>query len=315
MALPTGSPIQGLYLASYGKNSGICAPNCRRCGVGATTLGASGMSRKRPCGATSRARRDGSKCGKRNVPSLPTTHRRMPLTANWVKPVASTMRRSKNVGTPTRVRRLAELLRSGESVQSDTQRGRFELANFGMQESCAESRRPSKPSSAMSKRVSKLAIPASSLGGASTVHVPQLRGWMQTDGTRLYLQGVGHIKVKLHRPIAGAIKTVTVKRACGTWYACLSVDYAAEPLPVIDTRTGLDVGLTAFATLADGTEVENPRCYRRAQARLRLAQRRVARRKRGGKNRRKAVVLLQKAHAKVMHQRSDFQHKVAQLRS
>ena len=130
-------------------------------------------------------------------------------------------------------------------------------------------------------------------------------------GTRLSLQGVGHIKVKLHRPVDGTIKTVTVKRECGKWYACFSVEVAAEALPESTARTGLDVGLTAFATLADGTEVNNPRYYRRAQATLRIAQRRVARRKRGGKNRRHAVLLLQKAHVKVKNQRSDFQHKIA----
>ena len=140
---------------------------------------------------------------------------------------------------------------------------------------------------------------------------PKYGDGCRRTGSRLYLQGVGHIKVKLHRPIDGAIKTVTVKRACGTWYACFSVEYAAEPLHVIDTRTGIDVGLTAFATLADGTTIDNPRYYKWAQAQLRLSQRRVARRKRGGKNRRKAVLLLQKAHAKIKNQRSDFQHKVA----
>lgn len=130
-------------------------------------------------------------------------------------------------------------------------------------------------------------------------------------GEHLYVQGVGHIKLKLHRPVDGTIKTLTLKRACGTWYACFSVEYDGEPLPESDAATGIDVGLRAFATLADGTEIANPRYYQRAQARLRLAQRRVARRKRGGKNRRKAVLLLQKAHAKVKNQRADFQHKVA----
>ena len=130
-------------------------------------------------------------------------------------------------------------------------------------------------------------------------------------GTRLYLQGIGHIKVKLHRPVEGAIKTITVKRECGKWYACFSIEYAAESLPASETYTGIDVGLEAFATLADGTAIENPRYYQRAQAKLRLAQRRVARRQRGGKNRRKAVLLLQKAHAKIKNQRADFQHKVA----
>ena len=130
-------------------------------------------------------------------------------------------------------------------------------------------------------------------------------------GTRLYLQGVGHIKVKLHRPVEGAIKTISVKRACGKWYACFSVEYAAESLPASETCTGIDVGLDGVCHTADGTAIENPRHYQRAQAKLRLAQRRVARRQRGGNNRRKAVLLLQKAHAKIKNQRADFQHKVA----
>jgi putative transposase len=130
-------------------------------------------------------------------------------------------------------------------------------------------------------------------------------------GSRLYLQGIGHVKVKLHRPVKGGIKTVTVKREAGKWFVCFSVAYVAQPLPENETAVGLDVGLLAFATLSDGTTIDNPRCYRKAQAKLRRAQRRVARRTRGSHNRRKAVVLLQKAHAHVRHQRADFHHKTA----
>jgi len=136
------------------------------------------------------------------------------------------------------------------------------------------------------------------------------------DGCRLtdsmlYLQGVGHIKVKLHRPVNGSIKTVTVKREAGKWAVCLSVEYEAEPRPETAAAVGLDVGLLSFATLSDGSTIDNPRCYWKAQAKLRRAQRRVARRKRGSHNRRKAVVLLQKAHAHVQNQRIDFHHKTA----
>jgi len=35
------------------------------------------------------------------------------------------------------------------------------------------------------------------------------------ENRRLYLQHIGHIKVKLHRPVAGEIKTVSVKKSCG----------------------------------------------------------------------------------------------------
>jgi putative transposase len=136
-------------------------------------------------------------------------------------------------------------------------------------------------------------------------------GCRLTDADRLYLQGVGHIKVKWHRPTEGRVKTVTVKRQAGNWYACFSVEDVAEAVPMCHARVGIDVGLTDFATLSTGENIASPRYYRKAQGRLRIAQRRVARRKRGGCNRRKAVLLLQKAHAHVQNQRADFHHKAA----
>lgn len=120
-----------------------------------------------------------------------------------------------------------------------------------------------------------------------------------------------HLKVKLHRPVLGDIKTITVKRHAGKWYACFSVAYDTPSLPETDTAVGLDVGLLPFATLSDGTTLDNPRDSRKAQAKLRRAQRRVARRQCGSLNRRKAVVLLQKAHAHIQNQRADFHHKMA----
>jgi putative transposase len=131
------------------------------------------------------------------------------------------------------------------------------------------------------------------------------------DNGKLRLQGVGAVKVKLHRPIEGEIKTVTVKREAAKWYAVFSVECEAKPLPVSAGVVGMDVGLSAFATLSDGTEIENPRYYREAQAKLRRAQRKVARCKRGSNNRKKAVRELQRAHAHVRNQREDFAHKVS----
>jgi putative transposase len=141
--------------------------------------------------------------------------------------------------------------------------------------------------------------------------LPSYGDGCRLHGTRLYLQGVGHLKVKLHRPVDGSIKTVTVKRQAGKYYACFSVEYTVDALPATEAAVGLDVGLTDFATLSTGEAIANPRHYRRAQAQLRVAQRRVARRQRGGRNRRKAVLLLQKAHVHIQNQRADFHHKAA----
>ena len=89
-------------------------------------------------------------------------------------------------------------------------------------------------------------------------------GCKMLDNAELRLQGVGAIKIKTHRPIEGKIKTVTVKREAGRWYAVLSVECEPKNLPASAEKVGLDVGLTAFATLSDGTEIENPRYYKEA---------------------------------------------------
>jgi putative transposase len=131
------------------------------------------------------------------------------------------------------------------------------------------------------------------------------------DNGKLYCQGVGELKVKWHRPLQGTVKTVTLKREAGRWYVCFSVEYDQSPLPENTEAVGLDVGLEAFATLSDGTRIDNPRYFKTAQAQLRRAQRKVARRQRGSHRRRKAVRLLQRMHVHIRNQRRDFHHQVA----
>ena len=98
---------------------------------------------------------------------------------------------------------------------------------------------------------------------------------------------------------------------CGSWYACFSCAVAPQVLPQSTQEIGVDVGLDPFAVLSDGTVIENPGWYRKAQAKLRQAQRRVARHKKGSQRRRKAVAVLQKIHEHVANQRKDFQHQEA----
>jgi putative transposase len=128
------------------------------------------------------------------------------------------------------------------------------------------------------------------------------------DSGKLRLQGAGHIKVKLHRPVPGEIKTVTLKRDVNRWYVCFSVERDTERLPVCAAAIGIDVGLNSFAALSDGSEITNPRHFKQGMARLRRCQRKLARRKRGSKRRNKARVLVAKAHRKIRNQRAAFHH-------
>jgi putative transposase len=131
------------------------------------------------------------------------------------------------------------------------------------------------------------------------------------QGGEIALSKVGNVKIKLHRELPENTGTIFLKQVCGAWYACMSCEVAPKPLPVSTEAIGIDVGLDSFAVLSDGTVIENPRLYRKAQAKLRKAQRRVARRKKGSHRRRKAVALLQKIHEHIANQRKDFQHKLS----
>jgi putative transposase len=132
--------------------------------------------------------------------------------------------------------------------------------------------------------------------------------------SRLYLQGVGDLKLKWHRalPTQAMIKTVTAKREAGRWYVCFNIEMPQpEPLPACDLRVGIDVGLTTFAVLSDGTEIANPRHLRLAERRLRIAQRKLARRKKRSWRRLKARQQVAREHIHVANQRRDFHHKTA----
>lgn len=128
---------------------------------------------------------------------------------------------------------------------------------------------------------------------------------------KLRIQGIGLVKIKLHRNILGKIKTVSIKREGSKWFACFSVETLPEQLPTTEKAIGIDVGIESFATLSDGTQIDNWKYYEASQKQLRVAQRRVARRKKGSNRRRKAVQTLRNIHQTIFNRRNDFQHKLS----
>lgn len=131
------------------------------------------------------------------------------------------------------------------------------------------------------------------------------------DGRRLRVSGIGRIAVRWHRPLEGTIKTLRLIKKASGWYACFSVEYTPQPLPPTERDVGVDVGIASLITTSDGAGVPPQHWYRREQKKLRVLQRRVARRTKGGKNRRKAVVQVQRQHERIANQRKDFLNKLA----
>src|SRR5215471_11815396 len=76
-------------------------------------------------------------------------------------------------------------------------------------------------------------------------------------------------------------------------------------------QVGIDVGLKSFYTDSEGQTVANPRYLRKAEKKLKRLHRRVSRKKKGSKNRKKAIKRLAKGYLKVSRQRKDFACKAA----
>ena len=149
-------------------------------------------------------------------------------------------------------------------------------------------------------------------GRFDSVEFPSYGDGCRLKDGRAEFQHIGAVKLKLHRPIQGTIKTMTFRRDADGWYVIFSCDLGAVvPEPASGPAVGIDLGLKAFLVTSEGEQVAPPRLYRTAQAHLRRASRRVARRKKGGSRRRKAVRQLAKVHQHVANQRRDFHHKTA----
>ncbi|HEY7349681.1 MAG TPA: transposase [Ktedonobacterales bacterium] len=130
-------------------------------------------------------------------------------------------------------------------------------------------------------------------------------------GNMLTLSKIGDLKVRLHRPMQGQVKTCTIKRDVNHWYVTFSCEVEDEPLPPGEEAVGIDLGVLHFATLSTGETIENPRPYRRGLKRIKRLQQAKDRKKRGSHRRKRAAIALTKAHRQVRNQRKDFQHKAA----
>jgi putative transposase len=134
--------------------------------------------------------------------------------------------------------------------------------------------------------------------------------WKITPGGRLRLPKIGDVEVRWSRDLPTEPSSVTVfMDAAGRYFASFVVRADVDPLPKVNAGVGIDLGLTHFAVLSDGRKIVNPRFLRRAERKLRKAQKALSRTAKGGGNRAKARVKVGRVHARVADMRRDWLHK------
>ena len=142
--------------------------------------------------------------------------------------------------------------------------------------------------------------------------------WKITGGGRLSLPKIGEVKVKWSRVLPAMPSSVTViLDSAGRYFASFVIDTDSETdrarwdEPEPDSAIGIDLGLTHFAVLSDGTKIGSPRFLRHAEKKLKKAQRDLSRKQNGSKNRAKARLKVARAHAAVADARKEFHHQLS----
>ena len=129
------------------------------------------------------------------------------------------------------------------------------------------------------------------------------------DGNILRLSKIGNVKVVLHRPVEGNIKTCTIKRSStDKWYVMFSCEWEPTPLPENNEAVGIDVGLHSFATLSTGEQIENPRFFRQEERELAKVQRKLSKAEKGTPERKKRRKVVARVHERIAWKRQDFIH-------
>lgn len=132
-------------------------------------------------------------------------------------------------------------------------------------------------------------------------------------GTHLSVTPFGKIKLKLHRPVKGKMKTLVLKReSSGKWFVIFTVEEEKQTRQVNHGAiVGIDLGLSKLAVVSDGSIIANPRHIKRHERKITVLGRRLSKKKKGSCNRVKAKVKLARAYEKLANSRLDFLHKTS----
>lgn len=148
------------------------------------------------------------------------------------------------------------------------------------------------------------------------------KGTVSVTNSTVKLPKIGHIRAKVHCSINGLIKSATItKTATDQYYASVLVETTVDELPKTQSNIGIDLGLTDFIVLSDGSKVANPKFLAKLEVKLAKAQRILSKRARVAKaanrklsqsrNYQKQNAKVAKIHQKIKNTRTDFLHKTS----
>ncbi len=133
-------------------------------------------------------------------------------------------------------------------------------------------------------------------------------------GERLRFRGMpGSLRLHMHRelPCGASIRRCIFKRDTKGWSVSFPVAIETAAPRESHRAVGVDLGISTFAALSDGGFIPSLKAARKAERRLRVAQRVLSRKQGGSRGRRKARTAVARCHAAVARQRREHLHQAS----
>ena len=129
-------------------------------------------------------------------------------------------------------------------------------------------------------------------------------------GSRIFLPKLGWLRYRNSRDVLGELKNATVSFSGGKWFVSIQTERKVEqPIPHASAAIGIDMGITRFATMSDGSYLAPLSSFKKHESRLRRTQRAMSRKTKFSSNWKKAKAKVQRIHTRIGNARRDYLHK------
>jgi putative transposase len=135
----------------------------------------------------------------------------------------------------------------------------------------------------------------------------------RVEDRRIRIPKLGWVRMREALRFTGRIISASISRVASHWYASITVDIPDLTLPSTENQgaVGVDLRITALATLSTGEKFVGPKALYTQLERLRRLSRAFSRKVKGSRNRAKARLKLASLHVKIASIRRDSLHQLS----
>lgn len=132
------------------------------------------------------------------------------------------------------------------------------------------------------------------------------------QGKRIRIPKLGWVRMREALRFSGKLVSITVSRMADRWFVSITVDTEDRRQQHNENQeaVGVDLGVSALATLSTGEVVQGPKAYSKLVKRLVRLSRSLSRKARGSNNREKARRKLARLHARIANIRQEGLHQL-----